>query len=351
MLSLFLKRFFTLAIVATAFLGIFAYGQGRRGKCNRGWLSKKLSSGDKVIIDFEKTLLGQSHKYDPRNGCDGILLEDHAFHMGNRFTVELDCFQKLLKLGAHRGSTKDWSRKRRTIRKVKEVYQTEEKFEDDDVCRPDSNSKGTMKHSAENERDKYKHCSHKKCKVGTRVQVTRTPQKIKEYRDLIGCTGTLEKVKRAKGSNMLFDFVKKHMHVGFCSFKVDDDANNLANEKCKDVEGLEPMLCSDFVPLRNGRKRAEYISDCRGGKFCDVSTRVQLINNLHYSKDVEYWKNCFGTIHKIGKTMITGTKEFKVKLDCTEEMIKEGNRCCWPGGEMEGPHVTGYLSKHQFHVK
>ena len=109
MLSLFLKRFFTLAIVATAFLGIFAYGQGRRGKCNRGWLSKKLSSGDKVIIDFEKTLLGQSHKYDPRNGCDGILLEDHAFHMGNRFTVELDCFQKLLKLGAHRGSTKDWN--------------------------------------------------------------------------------------------------------------------------------------------------------------------------------------------------------------------------------------------------
>ena len=113
MLPLFLKRFFTLAIVSTAFLGIFAYGQGRRGKCNRGWLSKKLSSGDEVIIDFEKTLLGNSHKYDPRNGCGGILLEDHTFHMGNRFTVELDCFQKLLKLGAHRGSTKDWSRKRK----------------------------------------------------------------------------------------------------------------------------------------------------------------------------------------------------------------------------------------------
>ncbi len=342
------RRYCLLQIVVVAFaLFSLATASKRGGKCNRQWWNKKLHTGDKVIIDFEKHLLGSRHKYDPKNGCDGILVEDHTFHMGNRFTVKLDCFQKLLELGGTRGE--DWRRKRRTIYKIKEVHNEEADFEDGDVCRPDAKSTqgSDADHANENEYDKYEHCTHKKCKEGSRVQVIRTPSKMKEYDNLIGCTGTLSKVKRSKHKIGVFDFALKHIHAGFCSLDVDENAKNLANEKCKNVKGVEPMHCNEFVPLKDSQKRAGYVSKCHPGKFCGVSTRVQLVNNLHHTneKDAEYWKNCYGSIHKVSG------KKFKIKLDCTDKMLEEGNRCCWPSAEEEGPHVTKFLSKTAFHVE
>ena len=308
-------------LLVAAVLGVASAADSRwglkLGNCKRSGFAK-MSVGTKVMIDKEGSAVDKC--MGELTGC----LLGCSRQFGEKLTVKIDCFHKIIDM-ASKGE------KASKIYDVKQVHDTEERFDYGEVCPPETPPPRAV--VFENEYKKYDACSHKKCKVGQKVQVKRSidPEHVEKYRDLLGCTGTLKEVIAPTSENAVMQFMKKHLLVGKCVIEVDTGATNLAGEKCVNVDS-KPQNCNSFLRLPEGAKRAEYVHRCADEKFCKANAKIQMNSYAGNSDDAKFWRSCYGTIAKVGKTLF-GSPKYHVKLACTKKMLKEGNDCCWPSND------------------
>ena len=313
-------KLITLFIVA-AFLVVVAKGQFDLGD------SKTFS------MKVESNVLVVKGEY---KGCEGVIqncLFGCTRTFGEKITVELDCLKAVIE-----GNTK-----------LKGSHGKEVWF-DFGKIRPTNfvEAKDYM-----NEKKKIKGCTYKKCPVGAKVQV-QTPNSDSEAKlsPYTGCTAKVTKIVAPEGGNVVSNFLKKALFDGDCEFEVDTSSKTYLGKQCKAFKTL--ASCNTLLKVPEGKKRANFATSCSGGlETCPVGKRVQLGQYLSSVDKVDgkFWRNCYGTIAKGTKVFIGSGFKYKLKLDCTDAMVKEKNTCCWPGNHKDEPHLTSWVTDTLFHLK